>query len=292
MKSSINIQPVKSTSQSHNLRLRDFDYVRKDLKDENYSSGSTVKHSEIIKELKALVKEKTGRTAQEKAVFIKEGVFLIKPEHTNEQLQKVAEEFAVKFNVKLLELHIHRDEGHWEDQTNKKGWKPNLHGHIVFENISRDTGKSVSWKRDDMIKIQDFFADRLEMERGLKSDKKHIDSKTWKVQKIEQEINSKRSDLSDVNVQMVELLDTAEDSFAEAHGLINNQYNNLLNMMLSQLARKTQTIEEINAFVRSHENYPLLLKSHTIKKDIVETSKNIQTQKIEFEKVKQKGRKM
>ena len=292
MKSSINIQPVKSTSQSHNLRLRDFDYVRKDLKDENYSSGSTVKHSEIIKELKALVKEKTGRTAQEKAVFIKEGVFLIKPEHTNEQLQKVAEEFAVKFNVKLLELHIHRDEGHWEDNLNKKGWKPNLHAHIVTENINRSTGKSVSWKRDDMIKIQDFFADRLEMERGLKSDKKHIDSQSWKVQKIEQEINSKRSDLSDVNVQMVEFLDTAENSFAEAQGLINNQYNNLLNMMLSQLARKTQTTEEINAFIRSHENYPLLLKSHTIKKDIVETSKNIQTQKMEFEKVRVKGRKM
>ena len=178
MKSSVNFQPVKSTSQSHNLRLREFDYVRKDLKDENYSSGSAVKHSIIIDELKKIVKEKTGRTAQEKDVFIKEGVFLIKPEHTNEQLQTFAEEFAEKFNVKLLELHVHRDEGHWEGTENKRGWKPNLHAHIVTENINRSTGKSVSWKREDMIKIQDFFAEHLEMERGVQSEKKHIDS-TW-----------------------------------------------------------------------------------------------------------------
>jgi hypothetical protein len=288
MKSSINFQPVKNTSQSHNLRLREFDYVRKDLKDENYSSGSTVKHSEIIKELKALVKEKTGRTAQEKAVFIKEGVFLIKPEHTNEQLQKFAENFALKFNVKLLELHIHRDEGHWEDSENKKGWKPNLHAHMVVENINRNTGKSVAWKRDDMVKMQDFFAENLEMERGLKSDKKHIDSKTWKIQKMESEINGKKSYLSDLNDKAVEFIDQAEDCLTEAKNMTNDSYTRLLDMMLSQLAKKTQTTEQINAFVKSHEHYKLLIKSHTLRKNIQETSKTIQTEKEEI-KNKSKG---
>jgi hypothetical protein len=196
MKSSIHFCPVKSTSQSHNLRLRDFDYVRKDLKDLNFSFSENQdfqKHSEIIKELKNIVKEKTGRTAQEKAVFIKEGVFLIKPEHTNEQLQKVAQEFAQKFKVKLIELHVHRDEGHWDDKKSKTDWKSNLHAHIVIENINRNTGKSIGWQRNEMILIQDFFSERLEMERGKKSTKTHIDSLTFKSQKIEEEEEKQRA---------------------------------------------------------------------------------------------------
>jgi 6-phosphofructokinase len=175
MKSSIHFCPVKSTSQSHNLRLRDFDYVRKDLKDLNFSFSENQdfqKHSEIIKELKNIVKEKTGRTAQEKAVFIKEGVFLIKPEHTNEQLQKVAQEFAQKFKVKLIELHVHRDEGHWDDKKSKTDWKSNLHAHIVIENINRNTGKSIGWQRNEMILIQDFFQNAWKWKEA-KNQQKH-----------------------------------------------------------------------------------------------------------------------
>jgi hypothetical protein len=290
MKSSVNFQPVKSTSQSHNLRLREFDYVRKDLKDENYSSGSAVKHSIIIDELKKIVKEKTGRTAQEKAVFIKEGVFLIKPEHTDEQLQKFAEEFAEKFNVKLLELHVHRDEGHWEDTENKRGWKPNLHAHIVTENINRSTGKSVSWKREDMIKIQDFFAEHLEMERGVQSEKKHIDSKTWKLQRIESKINTKIDVLSDINDRVEELCNDIEKTLTEGLKTTNEGYVLLLNKILSDLARKTQTKEQINLFVAEHENYPLLKKLFVLKETGTKLSEKINTEKEES--IKRKGRRM
>jgi RNA polymerase-interacting CarD/CdnL/TRCF family regulator len=290
MKSSVNFQPVKSTSQSHNLRLREFDYVRKDLKDENYSSGSTIKHSIIIDDLKKIVKEKTGRTAQEKAVFIKEGVFLIKAEHSNAQLQKFAEAFAEKFNVKLLELHVHRDEGHWEDPENKRGWKPNLHAHIVTENINRNTGKSVSWKREDMIKIQDFFAEHLEMERGVQSEKKHIDSKTWKLQKIESKINAKIDVLSDIDERVEELCNDIEKTTAEGLKKTNEGYVLLLNKILSDLARKTQTKEQINLFVAEHENYPLLKKLFVLKETGTKLAEKINAEKEES--IKRKGRRM
>jgi hypothetical protein len=280
MKSSINFQPVKNTSQSHNLRLREFDYVRKDLNKNNYSVGGKKKHSEIIQELKAIVKEKTGRTAQAKAVFIKEGVFLIKPEHTNEQLHNVAREFQKKFNVKVLELHVHRDEGHWEDKEKKIGWKPNLHAHIVIENIDRNTGKSIGWQRNEMILLQDFFAECLEMERGERSTKKHIDSLTWKNQKLQEEINAKTIDLSDLKQKGGEIVDMVEDYLKEATEMTVNGYNLVLSQILSELARKTNTVEQINEFINKHPRASELKKMYVMNQNMPKIKEKAQ-EKIE-----------
>jgi hypothetical protein len=280
MKSSINFQPVKNTSQSHNLRLREFDYVRKDLNKNNYSVGGRKKHSEITQELKAIVKEKTGRTAQAKAVFIKEGVFLIKPEHTNEQLHNVAREFQKKFNVKVLELHVHRDEGHWEDKENEKGWKPNLHAHLVIENIDRNTGKSIGWQRNEMILIQDFFALQLEMERGERSTKKHIDSLTYKIQKLEEEINAKTIDLNDLKQKGGEIVDMVEDYLKEATEMTVNGYNLVLSQILSELARKTNTVEQINEFINKHPRASELKKMYVMNQNMPKIKEKAQ-EKIE-----------
>lgn len=290
MKSSINFQPIKSTSQSHNLRLREFDYVRKDLKETNYSVGRKVKHSEITEELKAIVKEKTGRTAQAKAVFIKEGVFLIKPEHTNEQLHNVAREFQKKFNVKVLELHVHRDEGHWENQDKKIGWKPNLHAHIVIENIDRTTGKSIGWQRNEMVLIQDFFALQLEMERGERSTKRHIDSLTWKNQKIQSEINAKTIDLNHLEQKINEIYDDVENYLKEASKTTINGYNSVKSEILSDLAKKSHTTEQINEFVNNHPRVSELKKMYMIAESMPKIKEKAQQQMDEI--TKSKGRRM
>jgi hypothetical protein len=180
-KSSIHFENVKPTSQSHNLRLREFDYVRKDLKHLNKSFGNMKPHPEVIDELKILIKEKTGRTAQAKAKFLIEGVFLFTSKHSDTDLVNVAKEFGRKFNVVVKELHIHRDEGHYEKINNE--WKPNYHAHLVVENINRKTGKSVKWNKEDLSSIQDYFAEALQMQRGIKSDKKHLNSLEYKVKK-------------------------------------------------------------------------------------------------------------
>lgn len=180
-KSSVHFENVKSTSQSHNLRLREFDYVRKDLTPMNKSYGDMKPHPEVINDLKDIVKNKTGRTAQAKAKFLLEGVFLFTEKHSNTDLLNVVKEFSKKFKVRVKELHIHRDEGHYEKLSNE--WKPNLHAHIVIENINRNTGKSVKWNKEDLSNIQDFFAEALNMQRGIKSEKRHLNSLEYKVQK-------------------------------------------------------------------------------------------------------------
>ncbi|WP_445710834.1 hypothetical protein [Flavobacterium sp.] len=187
-KSSIHFENVKPTSQSHNLRLRVFDYVREDLTQFNKSYGNMKPHSEVIEEFKQLIKEKTGRAAQAKAKFLIEGVFLFKKDHTNEDLSLVAKNFGIKFDVVIKELHIHRDEGHYDKTT--KEWKPNYHAHLVVENINRKTGKSVKWNKEDLSRIQDYFAEALNMQRGIKSDKKHLSALEYKVKKEEEHLKN------------------------------------------------------------------------------------------------------
>lgn len=185
-KSSIHFENVKPTSQSHNLRQRTFDYVRKELTPLNKSYGNMKPHPEVIEELKKIIKEKTGRSAQAKAKFLIEGVFLFKEEHTDAELVEVVKNFGKKFNVRLKELHIHRDEGHYDKTTNE--WKPNYHAHLVVENINRETGKSVKWDKEDLSRIQDYFAEALNMQRGIKSDRKHLKALEFKVMKEREEL--------------------------------------------------------------------------------------------------------
>lgn len=180
-KSSIHFENIKNTSQSHNLRQRDFDYVRKDLTHLNKSYGDMTPHPEVIEKFKTIIKEKTGRSAQSKAKFLIEGVFLFTDKHTNEDLVAVSRGFGTKFSVRVKELHIHRDEGHYDKKSGD--WKPNLHAHLVVENINRDSGKSIKWSKDNLSEIQDYFAESLKMERGIKSEKKHLSAIEFKVQK-------------------------------------------------------------------------------------------------------------
>jgi hypothetical protein len=187
-KSSVHFENIKPTSQSHNLRLREFDYVRQDLTPSNKSYGDMQPHPKIIDDLKTIIKNKTGRTAQARAKFLIEGVFLFTEQHSNNDLFNVAKEFRKKFDVVVLELHIHRDEGHYEKLS--KEWKPNLHAHIIFENIDRATGKSVKWNKEDLSNIQDFFAESLNMQRGLKSDKKHLNAIQYKIKKEQERLQN------------------------------------------------------------------------------------------------------
>jgi hypothetical protein len=299
MKSSINFQPVKSTSESHNLRLRDFDYVRKDLKEYNYSTHSSdfKNQPQRITELKKIIKEKTGRTVQEKTVILKEGVFLIKPEHTNEQLFDTAKKFGIEFNLKVVELHIHRDEGHWKIENEVKVWKPNLHAHLVIENIDRNTGKSLGWKRDDMVKIQDFFAQELKMERGKSSSKKHVDSKIWK---IEKEIESKKGDLKhlidvlDTKIENIEISNSTEIN--NVRNEINTHYRNLasnfiksnqLDKKFNEYAQKEKK-EVVEAIIAAQNKFDKLTEK---KKEISVIKEKYKAEEIEI-KPKSKGFKM
>ena len=202
-KSSIHIKPVKVNSENHNLRLKDYKHVRQDLTHLNFSR--MIKEQpirEIRKELEILVKNKTGRKMQKKATPIREGVFLFTEKHTNKDIEKALEGIEQTFGIKPIQLHIHRDEGHYkkDKEGNKTDeWVPNLHAHVVFEWINRETGKAFKLKRDDMSKLQTHFATALGMERGQKSTKKHKNALEFKIEqheKLKTELQKNKFDLN------------------------------------------------------------------------------------------------
>lgn len=194
-KSSINIQPVKSGSESHNLRKKELKYVRKDLTHQNLNVGFEKTILEHKKEIENLYKEKVGQKMQKKTVPIREAVFLFEERHTNEDLLKVGKAIKERFKIKPIQTSIHRDEGHFEKHT--KQWIPNLHAHIVFDFQDKETGKTIKLNRSDLSEMQDLVANILNMERGQKSSKKHLSSLAYKAKQREKELQKEKKKLEE-----------------------------------------------------------------------------------------------
>ena len=130
--------------------------------------------------LKALVKEKTGRAMQEKDVEykdkngktrvrkgsspIREGVINIKPDTKMDDLLRYVNRVHERWGIRAIQIHMHRDEGHYENPEDKSTWQPNLHAHIIWDWIDHTTGKSFKLNAEDMSQIQDMVAETLEME--------------------------------------------------------------------------------------------------------------------------------
>ncbi len=141
--------------------------------------------------LKALVKEKTGRAMQEKDVEytdkkgvkrvrkgsspIREGVVNIKPDTTMDDVLQYAERVHERWGIRAIQIHMHKDEGHYENPEDKSTWQPNLHAHIIWDWIDHATGKSYKLNAEDMSEIQDMVAETLDMQRGLKKSETGLD---------------------------------------------------------------------------------------------------------------------
>ena len=132
--------------------------------------------------IKAMVKLKTGRAMQEKKVTvigkngkpkerngsspIRESVVNIKPDTTMSDLLKYTEKVRQRWGVRAIQIHIHKDEGHYTNPDDPSTWQPNLHAHIIWDWMNHETGKSFKLDKIDMEELQDMAAETLVMERG------------------------------------------------------------------------------------------------------------------------------
>ena len=194
-KASDHVKPCNiEQSERHNRRDADYIaslnprtlYVRTELSHNNESyvvpdlKGVTLQqHYDAIK---AMVKQKTGRAMQEKKVTvigkngkpkerngsspIRESVVNIKPDTTMADLQKYTEKVHQRWGVRAIQIHIHKDEGHYTNPDDPSTWQPNLHAHIIWDWMNHETGKSFKLGKKDMEELQDMAAETLEMERG------------------------------------------------------------------------------------------------------------------------------
>lgn len=183
-KSSIHIKPVKSTSESHNLREEIPYYVNQELMHKNSNYGFDLKLSDLRAEQEKLYFEKVGQKMQKKTTPIREGVFLFEERHTDQDILKMVKGIQKRFGIKPVQLSIHRDEGHYEKHTGQ--WIPNYHAHVVFDWQNKETGKTFKLSREDMRELQTYVAIGLDMERGQKTSKKHLNSLEFKNKKAEE----------------------------------------------------------------------------------------------------------
>ncbi len=170
------------------------------------------------KNIKRMVKEKTGRAMQEKererkgkngkiikvagCSPIREGVLLIRPDTTLADVRKFGEECQRRWGITPLQIFLHKDEGHWLSgqpeagdresfQVGEKWFKPNYHAHIVFDWMNHDTGKSRKLNDEDMTEMQSLASDILLMERGQSkviTGKEHLERNDFIIEKQKGEL--------------------------------------------------------------------------------------------------------
>lgn len=171
---SIHVQPVKGSSEQHNKREKELDYVRKDLSHLNdYWEKDT--QTDRLENIKSRYLQSTGQKMQAKATPIREAVVVIKSETTMEDLKRLSDAYRQRFGIDTFQIAIHKDEGYPKGE-----WKPNLHAHLVFDWTNQVTGKSLKLNRQDMVEMQTITAEVLQMDRGVSSDKQHLSAIQYK----------------------------------------------------------------------------------------------------------------
>ena len=235
-KASDHIKPCNiAQSERHNKRDADYIkslnpkrlYIRTDLThlNETYvpSLLERVGLQAYYDYLKKLVKEKTGRAMQEKDVEytdkngvkrvrkgsspLREGVVNIKSDTTMIDLLRYAEAVHLRWGISVIQIHIHRDEGHYENPDDPSSWQPNYHAHFIWDWMNHATGKSYKLDAKDMSAMQDLVAEILGMERGQKKSETgldHLERNDFIIQKQE----GKKKQLQQETDKLLDSLET------------------------------------------------------------------------------------
>ena len=203
------------SSETHNLREKQLSYVVPEMSHLNES----VIHEHIpeaLARIETTYNEVTGQRMQPAATPLKEAVLVIREDTTMEQVENFGELCRQELGITPIQFHIHRDEGHYDSAT--KEWKPNLYAHIVFDCTCREHrlverpakfskemkskngkpptklidnyGKIVRLSKADMSRMQDLASISTGMERGVASDKVHLDAQRYKAQVIAEEVKA------------------------------------------------------------------------------------------------------
>ena len=193
-KTCIHFDPVKSASEIHNWRMKELDYVIKELTPNNEHwvdpryEGKTI--ADIRKDITERYQATVGQKMQTKAVPLREAVIVIKPDTTMADLQLLASQLEKEFGIKCIQIHIHRDEGFSKSDSDPS--KLNLHAHFVAD-WTHDNGTSLRLGRQDTSRMQTIAAECLRMERGSSSNVKHLNAVQYKEKKALENISSLRS---------------------------------------------------------------------------------------------------
>ena len=253
--SSINIQPSSGNAIIHNERIFDVAYALKNDDVNEYHRFASI--SETRKAIYEDYKLHHGRKLNTKATPIREAVVNLNENHTMEDLKKLSEMLDKDYQMKVLHIAIHRDEGHI-DKTGEE--KINYHAHIVFSNYDFDKHITIKRDKDVMRKLQTDVANCLGMERGEENSQKvRLDHRQYKraMQEVEEKTKELQRELKEVKQENTEL----KYSFKEMQKTITS----LENLTVEQ----KRELHSLNSKVKNEkaEYEELLKKLDDLKQD-------------------------
>jgi len=308
-KASEHIKPCNiAQSERHNRRDADYIaslnpamlYIRRDLAHLNDvyvapdMEGVSLQHH--LDEIRVMVKQKTGRAMQEKDVEftdkkgkkrvrqgcspIREGVVNIKADTTMDDLLRYTQRVNERWGIRALQIHIHKDEGHYEQVEDPSSWEPNLHAHIIWDWMDHTTGKSFKLNAEDMSEMQDMVAETLAMERGQKkadTGADHLERNDFIVQKQEE----KKRQLQEATKKAIAEKEEAEEKAEEAKVAITTMRQERQQLIEGNRTKTNQKLQ-LDREIRSKQE-----RAHSLDADITEKNDKVsELDKKEREKVR------
>ena len=262
--SSINIQPSSGNAIIHNERIFDVAYALKNDDVNEYHRIASI--SETRKAIYEDYKLHHGRKLNTKATPIREAVVNLNENHKMEDLINLSQMLENDYQMKVLHIAIHRDEGHI-DKTGEE--KINYHAHIVFSNYDFDKHITIKRDKDVMRKLQTDVANCLGMERGEENSQKvRLDHRQYKraMQEVEEKTKELQRELQEVKQENTEL----KYSFKEMQKTITSLEN--------LTAEQKRELHSLNSKVKNEkaEYEELLKKLDDLKQDKApKTNENI-----------------
>lgn len=260
---SIHFEPCKvNFSQAHNLREVDLSYVNKELSHLNETTYSKLADGDPSirdlalreKQCRALYQEKVGQKAQSKTVFLREGVVVIDNHTTKADMTKLMLKIAKYTGWTPLQVHIHRDEGHFD----KNGeFIQNLHAHVIFDCQDKSSGKVIRVDKEQLSTIQDITAECLHMERGVKSNKIHIEATQYRAMKLQEELNLKEIEKKSLSTQIESLSCQIDDlAFNNAQYILQllRNFENKMKEFMPKKSDKDNIRENITKIVALYQH--------------------------------------
>ena len=293
-KASVHVKPCNiAQSELHNRRDPEYIkklnpkilYVRLELTKHNASYVAPgmegVSLQQHLESIRVMVKQKTGRAMQEKDVKytgkggkiltrqgaspIRECVVVTEHDTKLKDVLRFTKEVEKKWGIKALQVHLHRDEGHYEVPGDEKTWVPNYHAHIIWDWMDHSTGKSIKLNADDMSTMQDMVAEALDMERGQKKcetgldhlerndfilqkqekEKKRLEEEKRKAQSEKAKAENKANEAKEEAKKAVEEKDEAEKKAQEAKTALTSAE--------SKITEKQSEIDNLDKRITSKE---------------------------------------
>lgn len=121
---SINIQPIKESSEQHDKSEKEVDYIRPELSylNESWEVDSIANRLATIKDN---YNKNTSQNMQQKTTPISKDVVVIQKGSTMQQLQEFTRKVEERFGIK--DIQIHKDEEYKNQDIEA------LNAHIVFD---------------------------------------------------------------------------------------------------------------------------------------------------------------